>query len=138
MFDRVAPVARNMLGTRTRVSVTSLLPWIMAFVDVALLEEGALGEGRLVHSVFLIPSPVSSTAIRMSLASAMITDGLPSPVDPRMKEVIRIDGMLVIAIDDHVERAIAGQLGELHAEHLAPHVGPCRSTRPRGCCRTIR
>ena len=68
-----------MFGTRTRVSVTSLLPWIMAFVTSPFLKKVLWAKGD-VHSVFLIPSPVSSTAIKISLASAMITDGLPSPV----------------------------------------------------------
>ena len=71
-----------------------------------------------------MPSPVSSTAIKISLASSTTTVGLPSPDEPRMKDVIRIDGCSMIAVDDDVERAVAGQLGKLHAEDPTPHLRP--------------
>src|SRR2546425_7489 len=65
MLAKVAPVARNVLGTRTGASVTSLPSLITARWASPFLKKPFCVKGW-VHRVFLIPSPLGSTATSMA------------------------------------------------------------------------
>ena len=90
MLEKVAPVARNVVGTRTRPCGTTWPSRMTARWASPLLKNPFCAKGWI-QSVFLIPSPLASTASRMSVISSAKTAGFP-PLEVRTKERRRIAG----------------------------------------------
>jgi hypothetical protein len=90
MFAIVAPVARNVLGTRAAVSTTRRSPLITIRRAWPVLKNVSRLNG-CAQRVFFTPAPSASTAQRIDSASLASVTGLPSLV-PRMKEFKSICG----------------------------------------------
>ena len=90
MLAIVTPVARNVLGTRTGASVTSLPP-LSATRRAWPLRKNVSWLNAWAQRVFFTPLPSLSTAHRMSALSLASVTGLPSFV-PRTNEESRMFG----------------------------------------------